>query len=171
MCGEGIIHTLRYSSGSRFRLPVFMELQRWWREPFCSCFLYYACDGGAADLERLCDLTKRVSVSAVAKDGGPVEFECGAPDVATFEPGSAHAGTDPFDDQAALQFGHDADDDDDGAAERTAGVDLLAEADELDAEPVHFVQHFEEMLDGPGDAIACPDQNHIELSAAGIGSS
>src|ERR1019366_5534366 len=61
-----------------------------------------------------------------------------------------------------------ADDDDDRPAQGPAGVDLLAEADELHVEPVQLVQHLEEVLRGPGDPVASPYQDNIELAAAGI---
>jgi hypothetical protein len=41
-------------------------------------------------------------------------------------------------------------------------------ADELDVQTVEFVQHFEEMLHGRGDPITGPDQDHIEMTAAGL---
>ena len=85
-----------------------------------------------------------------------------------FEPGAPHAGADPLDDQVAFEFGDGADDDHDGAAQRAAGVDLLAEADELDVEPVQLVEHFEEVPDRPGDPVRRPDQDDIEAAAAGI---
>ena len=49
-----------------------------------------------------------------------------------------------------------------------ARVDLLAEADELDAEPVQLIEHFQEVPGGAGDAIAGPDQHDIEAAAAGV---
>jgi hypothetical protein len=55
--------------------------------------------------------------------------------VPAFELGPPHACPHPLDDQAALQLGDSADDDDYRPAQRAAGVDLLAEADELDVEP------------------------------------
>ena len=69
---------------------------------------------------------------------------------------------------SAFEFGDRSDDDDDGAAQRAARVDLLAEADELDVEPVQLVEHFEEVPGRAGDAIAGPDQDDIEAAAAGI---
>ena len=89
-------------------------------------------------------------------------------DVPAFEPGAPHAGADPLDDQVAFKLGDGADDDDDGAAQRAARVDLLTEADELDVEPVQLVQHIEEVLHRSCDSIRSPDQNNIELAAAGI---
>ena len=71
--------------------------------------------------------------SAIANDAGTVDLERPAADVAAFEPGPAHAGPDPLDDQVAFELGDGADDDHHGAAQRSAGVDVLAEADELDA--------------------------------------
>ena len=45
---------------------------------------------------------------------------------------------------------------------------VLAEADELDVEPVQLVEHFEEVPDRSGDPIEGPDQDDIEAAAAGI---
>ena len=87
----------------------------------------------------------------------------------TFQAGASHTGTYPLDDQAALQFCDTTDDDHDGPAQRPAGVDLLPEGDELDVQPVEFVQHFQEVTSRASDTITRPDQNYIEPAAAGIG--
>ena len=63
-----------------------------------------------------------------------------------FELGPPHAGAHPLGDEAAFKFGDCADDDDDRSAQRSAGIDLLAEADELHVEPDQFVQHLEEVF-------------------------
>ena len=115
-----------------------------------------------------CDLAKALSLHRSRSDGFTVEFERLAADVTAFEPGAPHAGADPLDDQVAFQFGDGADDDHDGAAQRAAGVDLFAERDELDVEPVQLVQHFEEVFHRAGDPVRGPDQDHVELAAAGI---
>jgi len=57
------------------------------------------------------------------------------------------------DDQVSLKFGNGADDDDDGSTQRATGVDVFAEADVFDVEPVEFVQHIEEVFDRPGDPV------------------
>ncbi len=64
----------------------------------------------------------------------PVDIQRPAADVAAFQLSPAHPGAYSLDDQVSLQLGNRADDDDDGAAQRTAGVDVLAEAGELDAQ-------------------------------------
>jgi hypothetical protein len=71
----------------------------------------------------------------------------------THAPGAPHAGAYPLDDQVAFQLGDSADDDDDGPAQRSAGVDVLPEADELDLQPVQLVQNIEEVLHRPGDSV------------------
>ncbi len=48
------------------------------------------------------------------------------------------------------------------------GVDLLAEADELDVEPVQLIEHLEEMLHRAGDPVRGPDQQDVETAAAAI---
>jgi hypothetical protein len=82
--------------------------------------------------------------------------------------GPPHARPDPLDDETPLKLGDDPDDHDDRPAQRAAGVDLLAERDELDVQPVQFVQDFEEVFSGPGDPVASPDQDDVEPAAAGI---
>ena len=83
---------------------------------------------------------------SVTEDGFAIEIEWLASDVPSFEPCAAHAGADPLDDQVAFEFRDRSDDYDDGAAQRPAGIDLLAEADEFDVEPVQLVEQFEEVF-------------------------
>jgi len=128
----------------------------------------HAVDGGATDAVFPGDLADAPAVLTVAEDAFAVKIECRASDVAALKTGTPHAGADPFDDQVAFELRDRADDDDDGAAQRAAGVDALPEADELDVEPVELVEHFEEVPGRAGDAIRGPDQDHIEAAAAGI---
>ena len=133
--------------------------------------LFFAKDtvnGGPADAVGLGDLAQALPVLVIEPDSVAIQFQRSASDVATFEAGAPHAGFHSFDDQVSFQLRNRADDDHDGAAQRTAGVDLLAEADELDVEPVQFVQHLEEVLHGTGDPVGRPDQDHIEAAVAGI---
>ena len=50
-----------------------------------------------------------------------------------------------------------------------AGINIFPKADELDIIMVEFVEHFEEVPGGAGDPIEGPDQDDLELAAAGIG--
>ena len=99
---------------------------------------------------------------------GTIQLESWTSDVAPFESSTTHAGTYTFDDQVALQLGDYGDDDNDRASQCAAGVELFAEADELDVEMVQFVEYFEEVLDRASQAIAGPDHDHIEASAASV---
>src|SRR5665213_3364439 len=101
-------------------------------------------------------------------DGRLIENKRLTSDLAPFELGAAHACPHALDDEAALQFSDGPDDDYNGPAQRSAGVDLFAEADELDVQPVQLVQDFEEVLNRPGDPVRSPDQDDIEATAAGI---
>ena len=114
-----------------------------------------------------CNLAKTLSLAAVSLDGGVVQFQWMAADVTAFESGSPHACAHSLDDEVALKLCDGADDDHDGSAQRSAGVDLLAETDELDAYPVQVVEHIEEVTSGACDAIARPDQHDAEAAAAG----
>lgn len=93
------------------------------------------------------DLAQALAEPPVAKDGFPIEVERLSADAPALELGPAHAGADTFDDQVPFELGDRTDDDNDGAAQRAAGVDLLAEADELDAQTIELVEHLEEVFD------------------------
>jgi len=116
----------------------------------------------------LCDVGQAVAPVAVAEDGNPVDLERAPADVPALQPGAAHPCPYPFDDEIALQFCDRPDDDDDSPPERVAGIDALAEADELDAEAVELVQHLEEVPDGSGDPVRGPHQDDLETAASGI---
>ena len=105
---------------------------------------------------------------AVPEDGSAVECERRATDVPAFQAGAPHAGADPLDDQVPFEFGDGANDDDDGAAQRPGGIDLLTEADELNPQVIQLVEHLEEVPSAPGEAIAGPDQQDVESTAASI---
>src|SRR5579872_1441369 len=114
------------------------------------------------------DLTKTESAVAVASNAGFIEDQGIATDVTAFESRAAHAGTDTFNDQIALQLGDGADDHEHGPAERSAGVDVFPEGYELDVTMLQLVDDFEEVAHAAGQAIESPDNQHIELAAAGI---
>ncbi len=65
----------------------------------------HAVDGGARDAVALRQRAETLPLAAVAQDTGPIEIQRFPPDVASFEPGAAHAGTHPLNDQIALQLG------------------------------------------------------------------
>ena len=104
---------------------------------------------------------------AILLNSGMVELQRMVADVPAFEASSPHACAHSLDDEVALKLSDGADDDHDGPAQRTAGVDLFAETDELDAYPVQVVEHIEEVTSGACDAIARPDQHDAEAAAAG----
>ena len=114
------------------------------------------------------DLAQTATMLAIAEDRFAIKIKWAASDVSAFEPRSAHAGTDSLDNEVAFELSDGSDDDYEGAAQRAAGVDLLAEADELYIDTLQFIEHFKEVLHRPGDPVRCPDQDHIEASAAGI---
>ena len=87
------------------------------------------------------DLSEALPTPAICKDCLAVENQRWASDRPAFQAGAPHAGAHPLDDQVAFQFGDGADDHHDSPAQWAAGVDLLAEADELDAQTVQLVEH------------------------------
>src|SRR5271155_5111052 len=111
------------------------------RAPGWLCVLAeHAVDGGAGDTIALGQLAQTLALLAIPPDSSTIEFEGLAPDVAALELCSAHAGAHPLDDQVALQFRDRSDDDHHRPTQRTAGIDLFAEAYELDVEPVQVVE-------------------------------
>ena len=82
--------------------------------------------------------------------------------------GAAQASAHPLDDQVALEFRNRSDDDHDRPAQWPSGIDLLAEADELDVEPVQLIENFQEVFHRAGDPIRSPDQQDLEAAVAGI---
>src|SRR4051794_29639147 len=114
------------------------------------------------------DLAKTPAQLPVSMDLFAVEFQRTTSDGSAFELSSPHAGTDSFDDQAAFQFSDRSDDNHDGTPQRSSGVNLFSEADELDVQPIEIIQHIEEVTSGACDAIARPDQDNIELAAASV---
>jgi hypothetical protein len=130
--------------------------------------LKHAMDGGTGDEMSFRDLAEALTSSPIPYNGNMIDVERAASDVSTLKPSPAHSCADPFDDQIPFQLGDRPDDDDDGPAQRAAGIQVLPEADELDAEMVEFVENLEEVPDGPGDPVRGPYQDHLEAAAAGI---
>src|ERR1019366_10715445 len=91
----------------------------------------HSLDGRAADKIALRQLSQAVTLLAVTMGGGTIEYQSFPPDMPAFELGPPHAGAHSLDDETALQLCDRADDDDDRPAQRTAGVDRFAEANEI----------------------------------------
>src|ERR1700756_5169085 len=127
-----------------------------------SVLMEHAVNSGARDTMSCGDLADALPVLTIADDGCAIEIKRPASDVSTLELGAPHTGAHPLDDQVAFEFRDGADDDYDGSAQRPSGIELFAEADELDVEPVEFVEDLEEVLHRPGDSIGCPHQDNIE---------
>jgi hypothetical protein len=89
-------------------------------------------DGGTGSAVALCQLAEALSALPIPEDGDAVEVEWLASDVLTLELGPPHTGPHPLDDETPLKLGDDPDDDDYRPAQRGGGVDLFAQADELD---------------------------------------
>jgi hypothetical protein len=109
-----------------------------------------------------------LTTSSIPKNSSPIDIEWPATDMPAFEPGPTHSCPDPLDDKVPFQFSDSPDDDDDGPAERAAGIEVLAEADELDTEMIELVEHLKEVPDGSGDSVRSPDEHHLEAAAARI---
>ena len=91
------------------------------------------------------DLTQALALLPVTLDSLPIQFQRTASDGTAFELSSPHTGTDSLDDQAAFEFSDCSDDNYDSPTQRSAGVDLFSEADELYVQSVEIIQHIEEV--------------------------
>jgi hypothetical protein len=85
---------------------------------------------------RLSDLAEALTLSALLKNSNLVDIERPPADVPPLQPCATHSCPHPFDDEIPFEFCYSADDDDDGPSQRTAGIKILAEANELDVEMV-----------------------------------
>src|SRR5258707_4105121 len=103
-------------------------------------------DSGSGHTISLGQLSQTLTASPVREDGTSIKVQRLAADVPAFQPRSSHAGAHSLDDEIAFQFCDGRDDDDERAAQRTARVEVLAEAEELHIQPTEFIEHFEEVL-------------------------
>ncbi len=109
--------------------------------------------GGTGDAISASHLSEALAAAPFANDSLAIDIKSGATDVLALKAGSPHAGSDSFDDQAPFELGDGADDHDDGPAQRSAGVDILPEADILDAQPVELVLRLQEVTCGAGKPV------------------
>lgn len=110
-------------------------------------------NAGSADAVGLRELTETVSLLAIVEESFTVQNKCRTADGSAFELGALHADSYSFNDQAAFESGDRSDDHYDCPAQRSTRVDVFSERDAFDAKSVQFVQHFEEVLNRPGDTI------------------
>jgi len=82
---------------------------------------------------------------------------------------SPHPGFHALDDEISFEFRNRSDDDNYCSAKWTISVDVLAEADELDAKMIQFIEHLEKVPDASCYTVESHDQNDIEFSASSIG--
>ena len=109
-----------------------------------------------------------VAASSILQHTLTIDLRRPATDPDAFHLCTPHAGSNALDNQAAFKLSHHGDDDDQGAAQGTARVELFTEADEFDSEVIEFVECFQEVFGGTGQAIAGPNRDQIEVAAAGI---
>jgi len=164
-----LIHSFVTTSVHGFRSCDFSSLRVRLRQPFVTGFFEDLANECARDGMGFGDLAQALTVGSGMQDGGTVDLEGRATDGTAFQPGASHASPNTLDDQVSFQLGDGRDDDDHGAAQRSARVQVLAKGNELDVESVEFIEHFEEVTGGSGQAVACPDQHDCKAAAAGIG--
>ena len=117
---------------------------------------------------KLGEFAQAQSAVTIPKNRVAIDVERLAADVPAFEFGAAHPGADTLDDEVAFELRDRADDHDDSSAECSAGVDIFAERDELDAEATQFIEDFQIVPDRAGDTITGPDYDDVELATASV---
>ena len=105
----------------------------------------------------------------IPKNRLAIDVERLAADMPAFEFGTAHPGADAFDDQDRSSSAIAPMITTMARPSASAGIDIFAERDELDAEVTQFIEDFQIVSNRAGDAIARPDDNDIELAAASVG--
>src|ERR1035437_5128284 len=93
-------------------------------------------NGGAGDMVGLRELAKALSLSSIPLDTDAIEVEWFAADMPALKLGATHASAHPLNNETAFQLRDASDDDHDRPTQRTSGIDLLAETDELDIEMI-----------------------------------
>src|SRR3954465_842343 len=160
------------ASSGRLRVIVFIALQLQLRDPLWTgvgAVLEDAADGGFRDAVDGGDLLERVAeLVAVVADLLGVNGERRPPDLAAIELGAAHAALDSFHDQAALELGDSADDDQQSPAHGSSGIDVLAQRDELDVDALELVEQLEEVASAARQSVAGPYQDQVDAAAAGV---
>src|SRR5947199_2236773 len=86
-----------------------------------------------------------------------INAQARSPESFSFGASASKTGTDPFHDQASLKLSDGRDDREHRLTQRRAGVDLLAERDELDVEMPKEFQHLDQMTNGPPKAVESGD--------------
>ncbi len=80
--------------------------------------------------------TQAEAMGTIPQQSLMIEVEPWPADMLAFELGPSHTGPDALYYKVALELGDGAHDDDNSTAQRTAGIDVFPEADELDVQVV-----------------------------------
>jgi hypothetical protein len=100
--------------------------------------------------------------SAVADDGDTVDIEWGSPDPSSIKLGSAHTRANAFHYEGTLQLRYRRHDHNDRPTQRAIRVYRLSLGQELNAEVVQLIEHLKEVLRGPCQTVARPDEDDME---------
>jgi hypothetical protein len=85
---------------------------------------------------------------AISNDRNTIDIKRSSADSAAIELGSAHASSDPLDNQGTFELSDRRDNHYDRASQRAVSVDRLTLGKELDAEVVQLVEDLEKVLCG-----------------------
>jgi hypothetical protein len=91
-----------------------------------------------------------------------------APDLPSFHPRPPHTRLDSFDYGLPLDLRDCAHDDDHRPTERASGVDVLSQADKLDAEMIQFVEHFQEVADVSRYPVERGHEHNVKAAASRV---
>src|ERR1035437_3671142 len=160
--GSNISQPTPFVTGAKGQVQaVFFEDMDW-------VLMKDALHGGRRDTVSFGDLADALPLDTVVLDGGMVQLQRFAADVLPLQPGAPHAGAHSLDDQVAFEFRDGADDHNYGPSKWAAGVSIFPERDIFGAQCVQLIEDLKKVLDRAGYAVRRPNQNHIELAAAGV---
>jgi hypothetical protein len=105
---------------------------------------------------------------AVFPVGFPIDLQFWSSEMTTIQPCPPQPGLQSFLNHRPLQFRNRSLDCQYCSPQRSAGIGLFPEADELDIRAPHFLEDVKEVHDRSGQPVAGPYEQHIELALAGI---
>jgi hypothetical protein len=121
-----------------------------------------ATNAGFRNLMSLRNLAQAETALAVTQYRITVNTQRRTTDLPSFQPRPPHSCLDPFHNRLPLDLSYRANDYDHSPAKRTSCVDVFSQADELDAEVVKFIEHFQEMAHISRNPVERGHENNVE---------
>lgn len=115
-----------------------------------------------------CDLRQGHSIKAVTNDLLPVDIQRCTPNLSSLKACSPHACLDSLDDGLPLDLSNRSDDNYHRSTKWATGVNVLPQADELNAKVVEFVENFQEVAHIPSNSVERRHEHNIKAPTTSI---